>query len=191
MAEAEDPDDDIPLFPRLPDPDDEPLFPGPLFPGPIVPLNPAPPLPPEPPPPLVADSDDDVFPLDSDDEPLFPGPPLNPAPPVPPPVGMMVHHPLPMTEPVVLVMIEPVPLIVVPFGDMPELVPDSDDDEMVAESDDEDEAMPPLIPDDNDENEYDHIDNRAIDVTLDMPSANPNIMNVTSRHQDKYANLSC
>ena len=63
-------------------------------------------------------------------------------------------------------------------------------DEMVAESDDEDEAMQPLIPDDNDENEYDHIDNRAIDVTLDMPSANPNIMNVTSRHQEKYANLS-
>ena len=74
----------------MPDPDDEPLFPGPLFPGPIVPLNPAPPLPPEPPPPLVADSDDDVFPLDSDDEPLFPGPPLNPAPPVPPQVVMMV-----------------------------------------------------------------------------------------------------
>ena len=146
-AQIEDSDDDIPLFPCLPDSDDEPLFPGP-----IVPLNPAPPLP---------------------QEPLF------------------HHHHLLHGEPLVLVVIEPVPLIVVPFGDMPELVPDSDDDEMVAESDDEDEAMPPLIPDDNDENEYDHIDNRAIDVTLDMPSANPNIMNVTSRHQDKYANLSC
>ena len=29
MAEAEDSDDDIPLFPSLPDPDDEPRFPGP------------------------------------------------------------------------------------------------------------------------------------------------------------------
>jgi hypothetical protein len=51
-------------------------------------------------------------------------------------------------------------------------------DEMVAESDDE-------------ENVYAHIDARAIDVTLDMPSANPNSMNVTSHRQDKYANLSC
>ena len=151
MAEAEDPDDDIPLFPRLPDPDDEPLFPGPLFPGPIVPLNPAPPLP---------------------QEPLF------------------YHHHL-HGEPLVLVVIEPVPLIVVPFGDLPELVPDLDDDEMVEEPDDEDEAMPELTHGDDDENEYDHIDNRAIDVTLDMPSANPNIMNVTSHRQDKYANLSC
>ena len=49
----------------------------------------------------------------------------------------------------------------------------------------------PVTLDNEDENEYDHIDNRAIDVTLDMPSANPNIMNVTSRHQEKYANLSC
>ena len=178
MAEAEDSDDDIPLFPRLPDPDDEPLFPGPLFPGPIVPLDPAPPLPPD----LVADSDDDVFPLDSDDEPLFPGPPLNPAPPVPPPAVMMVpftmiNHHYPLT--IVSDACETLPPIHVPFY-FPALG-----------SSDEDEAMPTLIPDDDDENEYDHIDNRAIDVTLDIPSANPNIMNVTSRHQEKYANLSC
>ena len=55
----------------------------------------------------------------------------------------------------------------------------------------EDEAMPELTHDDDDENEYDHIDNRAIDVTQDMPSANPSIMNVTSHSQAKYANLSC
>jgi hypothetical protein len=51
-------------------------------------------------------------------------------------------------------------------------------DEMVEESEDE-------------ENVYAHIDARAIDVTLDMPSANQNSMNVTSHRQDKYANLSC
>ena len=149
-AEVEDSDDDIPLFPRLPDPDDEPLFPGPLFPGPIVPLDPAPPLPPD----LVADSDDDVFPLDSDDEPLFPGPPLNPAPPVPPPVVMMVpliNHHYPLT--IVDFASETAPPFHVPFY-LPALG-----------SNDKDEAMPTLIPDDDDENEYDHIDNRAIDVS--------------------------
>ena len=172
MAEAEDSDDDIPLFPRLPDPDDEPLFPGPLFPGPILQLNPAPPLPPEPPPPLVADSDDDVFPLDSDDEPLFPGPLLNPAPPVPPPVVMMV----PLTIVSDASILAPPPVAPPPFyfpAPFPAVV-----DEMVEESEDE-------------ENVYAHIDARAIDVTLDMPSANPNSMNVTSHCQDKYANLSC
>ena len=172
MAEAEDSDDDIPLFPRLPDPDDEPLFPGSLFPGPILQLNPAPPLPPEPPPPLVADSDDDVFPLDSDDEPLFPGPPLNPAPPVPPPVVMMV----PLTIVSDASILAPPPVAPPPFyfpAPFPAVV-----DEMVEESEDE-------------ENVYAHIDARAIDVTLDMPSANPNSMNVTSHRQDKYANLSC
>ena len=49
----------------------------------------------------------------------------------------------------------------------------------------------PVTLDNDDENEYDHIDNRAIDVTQDMPSANPSIMNVTSRRHETYANLSC
>ena len=51
--------------------------------------------------------------------------------------------------------------------------------------------MVPLVESDDEENVYAHIDARAIDVELDMPSANPNIMNVTSHRQDKYANLSC
>ena len=202
-AQIEDSDDDRPLFHHHhPLPMGEPLV---LMVIELVPLI------------VVPFGDLPELVPDSDDEPLFPGPiaPLNPGP-VTPPAVIMVHHPLPiaignaqiedsdddrplfhhhhplpMGEPLVLVVIEPVPLMVVPFGDLPELVPDSDDDEMVEEPDDEDEAMPTLIPDDDDENEYDHIDNRAIYVTLDMPSANPNIMNVTSRHQDKYANLSC
>ena len=51
--------------------------------------------------------------------------------------------------------------------------------------------VPALVESDDEENVYAHIDARAIDVELDMPSANPNIMNVTSHRQDKYANLSC
>ena len=127
MAEAEDSDDDIPLFPRLPDPDDEPLFPG---------------------------------------------PPLNPAPPGPPPVVMMV----PLTIVSDASILAPPPVAPPPFyfpAPFPAVV-----DEMVEESEDE-------------ENVYAHIDARAIDVTLDMPSASPNSMNVTSHRQDKYANLSC
>ena len=124
---------------RIEDPDDEPLFPGP-----IVPLDPAPPLPP----PLVSDSDDDVFPLDSDDEPLFPGPPLNPA---PPDENEYDHIDYPLT--IVNFASETAPPFHVPFY-LPALG-----------SNDKDEAMPTLIPDDDDENEYDHIDNRAIDVS--------------------------
>ena len=80
----------------------------------------------------------------------------------------------------------PVTFVAPPVPPVPAVV-----DEMVEESEDEDEAMQALIPDDDDENEYDHIDNRAIDVTLEMPSANPSIMNVTSHRQEMYANLSC
>ena len=51
--------------------------------------------------------------------------------------------------------------------------------------------VPALVESDDEENVYAHIHARAIDVDLDMPSANPNIMNFTSHRQDKYANLSC
>ena len=54
-----------------------------------------------------------------------------------------------------------------------------------------DPPVPALVESDDEENVYAHIDARAIDVELDMPSANPNIMNVTSHRQDKSANLSC
>ena len=49
----------------------------------------------------------------------------------------------------------------------------------------------PVTLDNDDDIEYDYIDNRAIDVTQDMPSANPSIMNVTSHRQETYADLSC
>ena len=121
----------------------------------------------------IEDPDDNrpLFGPDSDDEPLFgPTAPLNPAPPVPPPVVMMV----PLTIVSDASVVAPPPFYVPALGSpVPVVV-----DEMVEESDDE-------------ENVYANIDARAIDVTLDMPSANPNIMNVTSHRQDKYANLSC
>ena len=126
----------------------------------------------------IEDPDDNIplFGPDPDDEPLFgPTTPHNPAPPVPPPVVMMV----PLTIVSDASIVAPPPVAPPPF-DVPALgspVP-AVVDEMVEESQGE-------------ENVYAHIDARAIDVELDMPSANPNIMNVTSHRQDKYANLSC
>ena len=116
----------------------------------------------------IEDPDDDrpLFGPDPDNEPLFgPTAPLNPAPPVPPPVVMMV----PLTIVSDATFVAPAVMMVPHFPLTPA----------------------PVTLDNDDENEYDHIDNRAIDVTLDMPSANPSIMNVTSHRHETYANLSC
>ena len=70
-----------------------------------------------------------------------------------------------------------------PDDNIPLFGPDPDDEPLFGPRTPHNPAPP--------ENVYAHIDARAIDVELDMPSANPNIMNVTSHRQDKYANLSC
>ena len=118
----------------------------------------------------IEDPDDNrlLFGPDSDDEPLFgPTAPLNPAPPVPPPVVMMV----PLTIVSDSTFVAPAVMMV------PHYFPPTP-------------APLAVILDNEDENEYDHIDNRAIDVTLEMPSANPSIMNFISHRQEKYANVS-
>ena len=119
----------------------------------------------------IEDLDDNrpLFDPDPDDEPLFgPTAPLNRAPPVPPPVVMMV--PLTIVSDATFVALLPPVVMMVPHFPL---------------------TPAPVTLDNDDENEYDHIDNRAIDVTQDMPSANPSIMHVTSHRQEKYANLSC
>ena len=119
----------------------------------------------------IEDPDDNrpLFGPDSDDEPLFgPTAPLNPAPPVPPPVVMMI--PLTIVSDATFVALLPQAVMMVPHFPL---------------------TPAPVTLDNDDDIEYDYIDNRAIDVTQDMPSANPSIMNVTSHHQEKYANLSC
>ena len=117
----------------------------------------------------IEDPDDNrpLFGPDSDDEPLFgPTAPLNPAPPVPPPVVMMV--PLTIVSDATFV----APAVMMVPHNFP-LTP------------------APVTLDNDDDIEYDYIDNRAIEVTQDIPSANPSIMNVTSHRHETYANLSC
>ena len=114
----------------------------------------------------IEDPDDDrpLFGPDPDNEPLFgPTAPLNRAPPVPPPVVMMV--PLTIVSDATFVALLPLAVMMVPHFSL---------------------TPAPVTLDNDDEN----IDNRAIDVTQDMPSANPSIMNVTSHRQEMFANLS-
>ena len=121
---------------------------------------------------VAEDSDDDI--------PLFGPDPRLPFPRLPDPAsgGDDATAPVVMMVPLTIVsdasIVAPPPLYFPALGSpVPAVV-----DEMVEESQDEEKV-------------YAHIDARAIDVELDMPSANPNIMNVTSHRQDKYANLSC